>query len=81
MSAAKQSVAELAADACAMPWEDKAPFSARYAFKEAVTPELFTELLEALRPFANYACSPAGQCECHNCRARDAIGKAAGSAP
>lgn len=42
------SVAELASDACAMPWEDKAPFSVRYAFKEAITPELFTELVEAL---------------------------------
>ena len=30
-------------------------------------------LREALRPFANYACSPAGQCDCHNCRARAAL--------
>lgn len=39
------------------------------------------ELLEALRPFANYACSPADQCECHNCRARDVIAKAEGTTP
>lgn len=32
------------------------------------------ELLEALRPFANYAC------DCHNCRARAAVAKATGSA-
>lgn len=37
-------------------------------------------LVEALRPFANFACSPAGQCDCHNCRARAAIAKATGSA-
>lgn len=34
------------------------------------------DLLEALRPFANYQCSPPGQCECHNCKARDAVAKA-----
>jgi hypothetical protein len=31
------------------------------------------ELVEALRPFANYACSPRGTCACNNCIARDAI--------
>jgi hypothetical protein len=31
------------------------------------------ELVEAVRPFANYACSPPGECECHNCRARAAL--------
>lgn len=36
------------------------------------------ELLEALRPFAAFACSPAGECGCHNCRARDVIAKAKG---
>lgn len=32
------------------------------------------ELLEALKPFANYACDP--PCGCHNCKARAAIAKA-----
>lgn len=31
------------------------------------------ELVEAVRPFSNYACSPPGECECHNCRARAAL--------
>jgi hypothetical protein len=52
MSAAPKSIADLAADACAMPWEDRAPFNARYAFREAVTPELFTELLQAAKAVA-----------------------------
>lgn len=30
-------------------------------------------LAEALRPFAQFACSPAGQCNCHNCAARAAL--------
>ena len=36
------------------------------------------DLLEALRPFANYACNedPNDPCACHNCRARDVIRKA-----
>ncbi len=34
------------------------------------------ELLEALRPFANFACDE--PCDCHNCRARAAIIKATG---
>jgi hypothetical protein len=34
-------------------------------------------LLEALRPFANYACDE--PCECHNCRARAAITQAVGA--
>lgn len=32
------------------------------------------ELLEALRPFANFACDV--PCDCHNCRARAAVAKA-----
>lgn len=36
------------------------------------------ELLEALEPFAQFACSPPGECECHNCHARDVIAKARG---
>jgi hypothetical protein len=32
------------------------------------------DLLDALRPFANYACDV--PCECHNCRARAAIARA-----
>jgi len=35
-----------------------------------------TELLEALQPFANYACDP--PCDCHNRIARAAIAKAKG---
>lgn len=34
------------------------------------------ELLEAARPFANYACEEPD--DCHNCRARAAIAKATG---
>lgn len=29
------------------------------------------QLVEALKPFANYACEP--PCYCHNCKARDII--------
>ncbi len=36
------------------------------------------QLLEALRPFANYACDV--PCNCHNCRARAAIKAAEGDA-
>ena len=36
------------------------------------------DLLEALRPFANYACE--GPCHCNNCCARDAIARAEASA-
>jgi hypothetical protein len=36
------------------------------------------ELLEALRPFANYACDE--PCKCHNCQARSVIAKATGGA-
>lgn len=43
------SVFALADLACAMPWEDKSPISTRLAFKDAVTPELFVELVQALR--------------------------------
>ncbi len=27
----------------------------------------------ALQPFANFSCSPPGECQCHNCIARDAL--------
>jgi hypothetical protein len=27
------------------------------------------ELVEALRPFAKFSCSPQGECDCNNCRA------------
>lgn len=36
------------------------------------------DLLEALDPFAKFACSPPGECECFNCIARAAIAKAEG---
>jgi hypothetical protein len=36
------------------------------------------DLVAALRPFAAFACSPPGQCNCHNCRARDVIAQALG---
>jgi hypothetical protein len=35
-----------------------------------------TALMGALRPFANFACSPAGQCGCNNCKARDVLQRA-----
>lgn len=35
------------------------------------------ELLEALEPFAKFACDP--PCDCHNCKARSAIAKARGA--
>lgn len=38
----------------------------------AAAPDLF----KALKPFANFACSPPGECKCFNCKARDAINKA-----
>lgn len=38
--------------------------------------ERVKELEEAARPFANYACSPPGHCDCHNCKARDLLSKA-----
>lgn len=31
------------------------------------------ELEGALQPFANFACSPPGECECNNCKARAAL--------
>lgn len=31
------------------------------------------ELVEALRPFAKFQCSPAGECECNNCRAASVL--------
>lgn len=31
------------------------------------------ELVAALRPFANFACSPPGECACNNCRARSLV--------
>lgn len=38
--------------------------------------ERVKELEAAARPFANYACSPPGHCDCHNCKARDLLSKA-----
>lgn len=37
--------------------------------------QLCREMHNTLRPFANFACSPAGQCDCNNCKARAAIEK------
>ena len=31
------------------------------------------ELVEALKPFAKFACSPEGECDCHNCTAKSII--------
>lgn len=77
MSEATKSVAALAVEACAMPWEDKAPFSVRYAFTEAVTPELFVELLDALSSFV-YEFGDKTNSATVN-KARAAIAKATGS--
>ena len=30
-------------------------------------------LEDALKPFAQFACSPKGECTCHNCVARDLL--------
>jgi hypothetical protein len=35
--------------------------------------ELLMQARASLKPFANYACSPIGECNCHNCRAVVAI--------
>jgi len=50
MSAAKHktSVVLLAREAEKMPWEDRAPLFARMAFQEAITPELFIQLFDAM---------------------------------
>jgi hypothetical protein len=31
------------------------------------------KLVDALRPFANFACSPSNGCKCNNCVARDLV--------
>jgi hypothetical protein len=36
-------------------------------------------LRKLLAPFAAFACSPPGECDCHNCRARDALAEAMGT--
>jgi hypothetical protein len=38
------------------------------------------ELVEALKPFAAMSCSPAGECKCYNCIARDALASTQGGA-
>jgi len=30
-------------------------------------------LIELLKPFSQFSCSPIGECDCHNCKARDFI--------
>ena len=35
--------------------------------------ERIAKLEGALKPFAEYACSNKGECECHNCVARDLL--------
>ena len=30
-------------------------------------------LREGLKPFAVFACSPTGECDCYNCKARDLL--------
>ena len=30
-------------------------------------------LVDALKPFAQFSCSPIGECNCHNCKARDLV--------
>lgn len=48
--------------------------------ERGLSERIATDLLEALRPFANFACSPSGECDCFNCKARAAIAKATGVA-
>jgi hypothetical protein len=43
------------------------------AAASASSADQIRKLREALKPFSNYACSPPGACDCHNCRARAAI--------
>ena len=33
------------------------------------------EIIDCLKPFAAMHCAPAGECQCNNCKARDAIAK------
>jgi hypothetical protein len=50
------SIAALAEEARMMPWEQSTtdvPFSARYAFQQAITADHYMELLEALRDLAD----------------------------
>jgi hypothetical protein len=54
---------------------DRASDEVLFGIRPHVLSPLERELVDALRPFANYACSPAGTCACHNCRARDVLTK------
>jgi hypothetical protein len=54
--------------------EEKGAFMLGVAAGNVAAPHaVLVEAREALRPFANYACSPLGQCKCHNCNAHAAI--------
>jgi hypothetical protein len=57
--------------------DDKEAANARFIVRAVNCHE---ELLEAVRPFANYACElrEGETCDCHNCAARAAIKKAGG---
>ena len=59
-------------------WTGKADTTGFRKIEDAILAASAPELLKALEPFAKFACSPAGECDCHNCRARDAIAKARG---
>lgn len=77
---------QLAEDASKMPWEDEAPIMKRLAFKDAITPEAFVELLGALELFVKQwnACGPNSDFgryfQSTYTQARAAIAKATGSA-
>lgn len=43
-----------------------------YISKEKQTATI-DKLILSLKPFAQFACSPEGECDCHNCAARDLI--------
>jgi hypothetical protein len=44
----------------------------------AILSDEVKELRKLLAPFAAFACSPPGECKCHNCKARDSIAGAMG---
>jgi hypothetical protein len=64
--------------------EDRLRFALMAGYRAARAAEdAAPDLLEALRPFANYACDEphVDEPECHNCRARAAIARAMAPTP
>jgi hypothetical protein len=78
MSEAKQSLKDLAEQAVKMPWEDRAPYECRRAFKDAIEPEQFLEMLAALEKVWSEGVIPDGFALLQD-QVCDAIAKATGS--